>query len=262
MKIQILVAAHKQYEMPDDAIYFPIHVGKTGKESIGFNGDDTGDNISEKNARLCELTGMYWAWKNISSADYVGLVHYRRYFTQKNFVQRISKNKFDCIISKNELKKILEQYDLILPKQRKYYIESMYSHFVHLPYTFEKDLKILRNVIHELQPDYVKAFDTVMSRSHAHMFNMFVMKKDLYAEYCEWLFPIILETDNRIDTLNYTPMEARAVAYFGEFMLDVWNEKKQIPYKELPVMFMEKQNWIVKGLKFIIRKIYKNRNRL
>lgn len=256
MDINIIVATHKKYRMPDDDMYLPVHVGKETKEDIGYIGDNTGENISNSNFRLCELTGIYWAWKNLRT-DYIGLVHYRRHFTGKNLLVRLGRNKFDYIISEKELSCLLSDYDLILPKQRKYYIESLYSHFVHLPYTFEKDIKILREVIAEVQPEYLGAFDTVMSRSHAHMFNMFVMKKEHFDSYCEWLFPIIFEADKRIDVSGYTPMEARAVAYFGEFMIDVWNEKEKIPYKELPVMFMEKQNWLVKGGKFLVRKIWR-----
>lgn len=77
-----MVATHKPYWMPQDDVYLPIHVGCDGKESIGFTGDNTGDNISAKNPHYCELTALYWAWKNLQ-ADYTGLVHYLRYFTNK-----------------------------------------------------------------------------------------------------------------------------------------------------------------------------------
>jgi hypothetical protein len=254
MDIKIIIATHKKYQMPTDKMYLPLHVGREGKSDMGYVGDNTGDNVSDTNPRLCELTGIYWAWKNLK-ADYIGLVHYRRYFTNKSILHRVGKDKFQCIISSKEAESILNKYDLILPRQRKYYIESLYSHFVHLPYTYEKDIEILRDVIKELSSDYLDAFDIVMHRTHAHMFNMFIMKKEWFDKYCEWLFPIIFETDKRIDTSGYTAMEARAVAYFGEFMIDVWNEKQRISYKELPVMFMEKQNWVVKGGKFLMRKI-------
>ena len=81
-KIKIIVATHKKYDMPKDSCYLPIHVGKEEKKDIGYIGDNTGENISKKNPYYCELTGMYWAWKNLNS-DYVGLVHYRRHFRGK-----------------------------------------------------------------------------------------------------------------------------------------------------------------------------------
>lgn len=251
--IRIIVATHKEFRMPEDPMYMPVHAGHAGKQDIGFQGDDTGDNISRENARFCELTTIYWAWKNLD-ADYIGLVHYRRHFTARDRIHRIGKDKFDCILGGDELSGILKQYDLVLPKQRRYYIESLWSHHMHLPHGHESDLKILREVIQSVQPDYLECFDTVMKRTHAHMFNMFVMKKEIFDRYCEWLFSILTETDKRIDVADYNPMETRAVSYFGEFMIDIWNEKQKIPYKELPVMFMEKQNWFVKGGRFLIRK--------
>ena len=85
--VKILVASHKEYRMPDDSIYLPLHVGAEGKVDadgqpldLGWTKDNTGDNISRLNPGFCELTGLYWAWKNLK-ADYIGLVHYRRHFS-------------------------------------------------------------------------------------------------------------------------------------------------------------------------------------
>lgn len=67
MNIKIIVAAHKPYRMPDDPMYLPLHVGHVGKSDLGWQGDDSGDNISHKNTNYCELTGLYWAWKNLDA---------------------------------------------------------------------------------------------------------------------------------------------------------------------------------------------------
>ena len=74
-----MVATHKKYWMPEDEVYLPLHVGAEGKADLGYTKDNTGDNISVKNPNYCELTGMYWAWKNLN-CEYIGLCHYRRYF--------------------------------------------------------------------------------------------------------------------------------------------------------------------------------------
>ena len=255
MDAKILVVSHKEYRMPDDNIYVPIQVGNVKENFKGYLRDNNGDNIANTNSRLCELTAIYWAWKNLKT-DYIGLTHYRRHFTGKSRIQRLGKDKFDCILTSNELKTYLRDDDVVIvPNKRKYYIETMESHFIHLPYTFEKDYRVLRQVMGELSPEYLSAYDKVMNRTWAHMFNMFIMKWEWFNEYCSWLFPIIFECDKRIDVSGYSYAEAREVAYFGEFMLDIWMEKNKINYKELDVMFMEKQNWIKKGGLFVLRKI-------
>ena len=128
MNIKILVATHKQYWMPEDSVYMPIHVGREGKADIGYTGDHTGDNISSKNANYCELTGLYWAWKNLD-ADYIGLVHYRRYFTRKEV--RSVEGKKNQILTGPEWEKLLSEYPVVVADKRKYYIESNRSHYNH-----------------------------------------------------------------------------------------------------------------------------------
>lgn len=249
MNIKILVATHKKYWMPEDKVYLPIHVGKEGKQDLGYIGDNTGNNISIKNPNYCELTAIYWAWKNLE-ADYIGLVHYRRYFTKHNF-RNCEKKKQD-ILTKNNFENILKDVDIIVPDKRKYYIETIRSHYNHSYY--EKDLHETECIIKEIYPEYSRAFNKVMNRTWAHMFNMFVMRKDYFDEYCEWLFKILFELEKRIDISSYTTMEARVFGFISELLLDVWLETKQVKFKEVNVSFMEKQNWLKKGGLFLKRK--------
>jgi hypothetical protein len=80
-RIKIIVCCHKKDVHAASDVYMPLHVGKaTSDKELGIASDNTGDNISHKNGSYCELTGMYWAWKNLKDADYIGLSHYRRYF--------------------------------------------------------------------------------------------------------------------------------------------------------------------------------------
>lgn len=254
MDIKILVATHKSYWMPTDNVYLPVHVGKEGKEDIGFIGDNTGDNISTKNANYCELTGLYWAWKNIS-ADYIGLCHYRRYFTRANPIN--CEKKKQVILSRNEWEKLLEKHPIIVPDKRKYYIETNRSHYNHSHYA--KDIDTTEKIIQEKYPQYINAFTKVMKRTWAHMFNMFVMRKDYLNEYCTWLFDVLQELENRTDITKYDAVEARIYGYISELLLDVWLETKQYEYYEQNVAFLEPQNWLKKSGLFLKRKFMGNK---
>jgi len=249
--IKILVAAHKPYWMPSDDVYMPLHVGKEGKADIGYIGDNTGDHISHKNANYCELTGLYWAWKNLE-ADYIGLVHYRRYFTKKE-VRNIEAKK-EQILLRSDWEQILANYPVVVADKRKYYIESNRSHYNHAHHSDGLDLA--EQIIQERYPEYSAAFDLVCKRTWAHMFNMFVMRRDMYDAYCEWLFDILGEIENRVDISNYDTYEARIFGFVSEILLDVWLEKNKVLYKEQNVSFMEKQNWVKKGGAFLKRKVF------
>ena len=249
MDIKIIVTTHKKYEMPEDNIYLPLHVGAQGKESIGFTGDNTGENISIKNHFWCELTGLYWAWKNLDY-DYLGLVHYRRHFKGKTK----SNDKFERIIKRQELEELLKQSDIVLPTKRHYFIETLYSHYEHTHYI--EDLQKTKKIIGKKYPEYINAFDRVMNRKSAHMFNMFIMKKDLVNNYCSFIFDILFELEKQIDISAYNKYQKRVYGFISELLLDVWIENNKLKYTEIPVINMEKVNWLKKGSSFLAAKFF------
>ena len=190
MNIKVIVATHKKYEMPEDSLYLPVHVGREGKEDLGYVGDNTGDNISSKNPSYCELTGLYWAWKNLDT-DYIGLAHYRRHFTLKKREQQKKLGLMGSVLTKAEVEPLLEEYKILVPKKRKYYIETLYSHYEHTHY--KEHLDVTREIISEMYPEYVFDFDKVMKQTSGYMFNMYIMEKKLSDTYCQWLFSILFE---------------------------------------------------------------------
>lgn len=254
--VKIIVATHKKYEMPTDEMYMPLHVGAEGKTDqngkpldLGYEKDNTGDNISHLNASFCELTGLYWAWKNLD-ADFIGLAHYRRHFSVKKVGEKPSR-----VLTTEQVSALLESTDVVLPKKRKYYIETNYSQYVHAHHA--EDLDITREIILEKCPEHIDAFDSSMKKTSGHRFNMFIMKRDKFDAYCSWLFDILFELERRLDISQYSQYDARVFGFVSERLLDVWLEANRIHYREIPYIFMEKQNWIVKGTKFLKRKISK-----
>jgi hypothetical protein len=239
--------------MPEDPLYLPVHVGKEGKKGIGFIGDDTGDNISIKNPYYCELTALYWGWKNLD-IDALGLVHYRRHFTQRSVWEYQLQGKWKSVLTKQQLEALLDKVPIILPNRRNYYIETNDSHYKHAHKSDPLDKT--REVISEKYPEYLESFDKIMQRTGAHIFNMFIMRKDILDQYCSWLFDVLFEVEKRVDLVNYSINEARALCFVSEWLLDVWLEQNKYKGLELHVMFMESQHWPRKIFSFLTRRFY------
>lgn len=238
--------------MATDKMYKPLQVGFAKENFHGFLRDNTGDNIADKNANYSELTAQYWAAHN-RQADVKGLVHYRRYFSDgaSHFFNSVNQ-KFSGVLSSHKLEKIMKEHDMILPKKRNYYIETSWSHYEHVHHI--KDLELTRQVLTEMCPAYVPYFDEMMERKAVHMFNMFIAKEKIFDEYTDWLITILEEVEKRVDISDYTSYEKRIFGFLSEVLLDVWVEKNEIDYVELPVMFMGNQHWIKKIVSFLWRK--------
>lgn len=250
MKTKIIIATHKEYHMPEETIYLPVHAGKSiSVAELPYQGDDTGKHISEKNPSYCELTALYWAWKNLD-ADYIGLAHYRRHFTVRK-PSFTCKDKFPFVLTTEEAERLLDEHDILLPKKRNYFIETGYSHYIHSHPAEALDKTM--EIIHEICPEYDVAFDIVMNSSKAHRFNMFIMKKEILDSYCNWLFAVLFELEQRLDISSYDDYNKRVFGFIGERLLDVYLLNNGLDYKEIDVMFMENEHWIKKGFHFIKR---------
>ena len=94
MSVKIFSAFHKPSVTPPVEWVTPIQVGtEYGTEIFCPVQDNQGDDyISEKNDSFCELTALYWIWKNLDKIDaqYIGLAHYRRYLFVPSAVKDVS----------------------------------------------------------------------------------------------------------------------------------------------------------------------------
>ena len=253
MQTTIIIATHKAYWVPDDPMYLPVQMGHAIHPAIGYIGDDTGENISERNANFCELTGLYWAAHNIDS-DYIGIVHYRRYFGSRQ-KSRFAPKK-ERVIGHEELGKILATTNVILPKERHYFIETNYSQYIHAHH--KQDLTVTRSIIARKCPEYLPAYDLYMSKTHAHHFNVFVMEGELLRHYCTWLFDILFELEQELDMTGYSENDRRVFGFVSERLLDAWLSTNNISYEELDLVYMEHQNWLHKACAFLKRKFFPN----
>ncbi|MBE5060207.1 DUF4422 domain-containing protein [Megamonas funiformis] len=265
MNLKILVVTHKNYWMPAEKIYLPISVGNNNLDK-DFLRDSEGDNISYKNRNYCELTAMYWAWKNLklNKFDYIGLCHYRRYFTRKVnksiFEEKNIKLRRKSIMTEIEYSNILKNYDIILPKKT-FLNKKFKSLTVKEQYDMshnKRDIELARAVIKKLYPQDVALFDEIMTKRNIYMYNMFVMSKIYFDEYCEWLFNVLFNLEKYIDISNYDEYQSRVYGFLGERLFNVWLLKKNFKIYEAEVDFLENKFSIFKYIKSLIKKYYFN----
>lgn len=171
--------------------------------------DSWGRNISYKNPNYCELTVLYWIWKNCilsnSNRDikYYGLFHYRRWLD-------INDEDIKYIV-KNDIDVILPYPTLHEPDIKEHYMR----------YIKETDWDAVLQALKELSPEYYAAYDIVFSQEYLYNYNILVAKTEVLQAYCEWLFPIL----ERVEELSLPKGSERAdryIGYIGENLLTLY----------------------------------------
>ncbi len=243
-KSKIIVCAHKNDFVLSNDVFRPLQVGKAQSAvNFGFDGDDTGDNISHKNPNYCELTGLYWAWKNMTDYDFVGLAHYRRYFdfsknaSKIDYVRHISVDDF-CKLQKTwqNPADALGDYDIILPNPW-YMNESVSECYIkaHLP----EEYHLLGRILLKNHPEYkesIRKFWCMDNRWIAY--NMFFTRKEIFEDYCQWLFPMLEELERYIKVVDY-PFQKRTYGFMGEILLPLYCQHNGLIIKHLPVLLLD-----------------------
>ena len=240
-ELKILVCYHKPYAMPplDDGTLLPIHVGKAiSNIDLHMQGDNEVngqpcDNISEKNPNWCELTAIYWAWKNLKKLypdiKYIGMSHYRRFFSFGN--QRVANRNIDELknyrVDTEKVVKILESGKIIAPKKYRVTITVGIAYcMVHM----SSDYHACREIIRDDFPDYFPSFQKVFECGNDfYTANMFVMKYEDFTQYCEWLFSVLFKLEMKINPQNYDSYRRRVYGFLSERLFKVWlirNKKK------------------------------------
>lgn len=165
--------------------------------------DNVGENISLKNVNYCELTALYWMWKNqlldkaIDKADYYGLFHYRRMLD----------------VSDEDILRLKENdVDVILPFPMLHEPNALEHH---TRYLREADWEAMLTALQELQPEYAKAIPEIFSKPYLYNYNMIIAKADVLADYCEWLFPILERTEELSDPKGWERAD-RYIGYLAE----------------------------------------------
>lgn len=235
-KIKIYVITHKKYDIDENDIYTPLFVGAKGKETFNYLRDDTGDNISEKNQKFSELTGLYWVWKN-SDADIIGINHYRRLFVD-GFLGTGN------LLTKNEIQEALEKNDVIVYKKRKKG-KKVYETF--RLYVSEEDMKISCDVFERVHPKYNDIFQKIINGKEFYAYSILISSKEWFDDYCNWLFTYLFELEKEIyKTDNFK--NKRVLGYIAEILLIVYIYYNNFKAKEYYLNFKEANSNVLANL--------------
>lgn len=252
--VKILVGYHKPAVLFQNEVLIPIHLGralatqasKDGAMSEkeyqwmldNMIGDDTGDNISHLNRKFNELTALYWAWKNydkLGSPDYIGFMHYRRHLilnpqlpiTQKKWLGQFPSL---AVIGEDYLQQIglahLERYlkeDAILPQfiSTKKMGGNNLASFCN--YAKQPDSFLYMTQVVSQDEKYRKYGNQIASASEMLPGNMFIVKKEIFEDYCQFLFRVCFELDRHFASYTASaPENMRQIAWTSEFISNIF----------------------------------------
>lgn len=141
--------------------------------------DNVGDNISEKNSQYCELTAIYWLWKN-SLKDYVGVCHYRRHFVALDEIVKI--------VNSNNIDVILPDCTILTEKVEIEYFNR------YIPDVFE----IMMEVLKKYDIEYYEASIQIYKYNYYYACNMWILKRNVLNDLCTWMFPMLEEIEKKV----------------------------------------------------------------
>lgn len=251
-KSKILVCCHKETPRIKDEIFTPILLGSAyadGALKESYQGDlwdNMGNNIAQLHPYCAELSAIYWAWQNyeqLGNPDYIGLFHYRRFF---NFCKPLGDaDLWKCAFfdfspttrdrfgwNEDAIEKFCSGYDLVLPPQEDILdpkdwktpatLEIHYKHS-HYPEDFDAAIRLVK----EKYPGYAASVDRACSAYSGHFCNMFVMTKEKFFDYAQWLFSIILPLKEtlQIEGKKYhgaNSAQMRVLGFLGERLFNIW----------------------------------------
>ena len=239
-RVRLFVTTHKNVNRFESDIMQPVQVGLhegSYRFPWAFH-DDEGENISDRNPRYCELTTQYWAWKNVD-ADYYGFCHYRRYFDfsdtphKENPYGEIMDDYIDARAAKEyglddkNIEQIVRQYDVITtPFGDLTKIIDKHGTpralWEAAPLLHDDDLLRCYRILCKMYPDYKEDADAFFKGNKACFCNMFIMKKEIFFDYCSWMFPILEEFDKNTNYSAYSKEALRTPGHLSERLLNIY----------------------------------------
>ena len=241
----------------DQPPFIPIHVGaELSDRRYDMVRDDLGDSISDRNPRYCEMTGIYWVWKNVDLPDHVGFLHYRRFFDFRpgraralendGFVKemRLTQTVIEEYgLDADTIESLVEGHDGLLPVPfdvTTHGFRSVRTQYLNFPQHVPAHLDLLEEIMAGRGGNDARALREVLDGPTFHANNMFVFSRPLFVRYCEWIFPILGALDARIDLAGLDSQQRRAVGYLAERLMSVFVRSQELGGRALDLVEVDR----------------------
>lgn len=188
------------------------------EQTIADVKDNTGENISHKNSSYCELTAIYWIWKNITT-EYAGICHYRRRFElTEAMLSALTKANIDVV---------LPVPTGCEPSVRANYFERHR----------EEDWNMMMQVLQNNYPEYYTAAKEVFEDNYYYACNMWIMRQEVRSPFCSWLFGILKKVEQlHGGQRNTDEYQGRYIGFLAERLTTLYfryhEEELKIAYAE------------------------------
>lgn len=149
-------------------------------ERLGQLCDNDGDNISARNPLYGELTASYYAWKH-SRYAVTGIFHYRR-------VLELTQGHLDLLKEGT--------VDAILPLPFVCYPDASGQYG---RYLLKPDIEIMMQVLREREGSGFGEVARLLGRPYLYNYNMLAARKEVFDDYCGWMFPLLEEIEYRCE---------------------------------------------------------------
>ena len=255
LQVKIVVGYHKEYEKYlQNEVLLPLFMGRSPEYGTKIDSDNTGENISDKNYLYCELTGIYWLWKNVD-ADVKGLFHYRRVLTDQ--ISTLKFVKLKLCFQYNKLKSLFTNKSFLIQNKRKISDLSVYMHEAKLfadkiPYLFQEKkvdviaptnlvsfvvtnqqrfnevldrdfIALIAKTVEDVAPEYIGVFKKTLEATTMSYANIIVARNTIFDEYCKYIFSVLFAVEKAIIDERYwhdlhEKSLSRRFGYIGELL--------------------------------------------
>lgn len=232
-KINIFIPYFNIVPVYSTAVFHPIFTGEVNTKLVTEAlQDSTVMNISSKSQIYGELSSYYWVWRNFKqNSEYIGFCQFYHFmdvnsnsevFAPFNLIYLDEFAELFKNYTEDKVLNFAQGYDVVVPAQIPLNT-SLYEQY--LRNHKKDDIDLALDTIKKLYPQYTESVDKAMAANSMFPLGNFIMKKQVFNDFCEWLFNVLDVLEKRINWSEYGKYrDIVSSVFISERFLNIWLE--------------------------------------